>query len=212
MASSSSSAAADTIASTTPAGAAETMMPVTITHLVMIAIAIVLTILMIWWGQKRWHQRKASEADLEARGATVEVDGGSLSDGPSDGDNALANVVQPTMMPPVPVEPVAPPPPPVAPAPPPIADVVPATPVAAASAGDLTTLKGLGPKAAAMLAELGVTDIAALAALSDEQAAGIDGQLGPLSGRMTRDRWHEQARLLAAGQRNQYETKFGKIG
>ena len=93
------------------------------------------------------------------------------------------------------------------------ADVAPpadATPVAPGL--PLTTLKGLGPKAATRLAELGVPDVPALALLTATQAAAIDAELGPFQGRMTRDRWIEQAQLLARGETAEYEALFGKLG
>jgi len=83
---------------------------------------------------------------------------------------------------------------------------------AAASGDTLTTLKGVGPKVATKLNELGITSFAELAALSPEQAAAIDAEMGNFKGRMTRDRWQEQAALLAAGDRAGYEAKFGKLG
>lgn len=75
----------------------------------------------------------------------------------------------------------------------------------------LTDLKGLGPKVEARLAELGVGSVAALAALSDDEAAALSAQLGPFAGRMERDRWREQARFLAAGDRTGFEAAFGKL-
>lgn len=76
----------------------------------------------------------------------------------------------------------------------------------------LTTIKGLGPKVAAMLAELGVTGVDQIAALSPAEADTLDAKLGSFAGRMTRDRWIEQARLLTAGDRAAYEAEFGKLG
>lgn len=75
----------------------------------------------------------------------------------------------------------------------------------------VTQLKGLGPKVAGRLAELGVTTIGQMAALSTDQAESIDAQLGAFTGRMSRDRWIEQARLLAAGDRPGFEAVFGKL-
>ncbi|MEG3164692.1 hypothetical protein U1701_08810 [Sphingomonas sp. PB2P19] len=75
----------------------------------------------------------------------------------------------------------------------------------------VTQLKGLGPKVAGRLAELGVTTIGQMAALSDGQAESIDAQLGAFTGRMGRDRWIEQARFLAAGDRAGFEAVFGKF-
>lgn len=89
-----------------------------------------------------------------------------------------------------------------------------ATPVSPSHTGDqpLTLLKGLGPKVAARLGELGYHSIGQLATLNAEQAAALDTQLGSFSGRMARDRWIEQALLLTAGDRAGYEAAFGKIG
>jgi predicted flap endonuclease-1-like 5' DNA nuclease len=81
-----------------------------------------------------------------------------------------------------------------------------------AGAAALTTLKGLGPKIATRLTELGITRIDQLAWLDDAEAGELDAQLGAFQGRMERDRWREQARLLAAGDRAGYEAQFGKLG
>lgn len=79
-------------------------------------------------------------------------------------------------------------------------------------AGPLTRLKGLGPKAAARLADLGVTRIDQIAAWSEADAARIDAEMGSFRGRIARDRWVEQARLLAGGDIEAYEAQFGKLG
>ncbi len=73
-------------------------------------------------------------------------------------------------------------------------------------------LKGLGPKAAIRLAELGIASIDQLAALSPERISAIDAEMGNFSGRIARDRWVEQARLLAAGDLTGFEKAFGKLG
>ena len=79
-------------------------------------------------------------------------------------------------------------------------------------AQSITLLKGLGPKIAMRLAELGITRVDQLAWLDDAEAAQLDAQLGVFTGRMERDRWREQARLLAQGDRAGYEAQFGKLG
>lgn len=76
----------------------------------------------------------------------------------------------------------------------------------------LTTLKGLGPKAASRLAELGVTHYEQIASWDEKQVEAIDAQMGAFKGRILRDRWVEQAKLLAAGDTEGFETKFGKLG
>ncbi|PAX07426.1 hypothetical protein CKY28_14200 [Sphingomonas lenta] len=77
--------------------------------------------------------------------------------------------------------------------------------------GPVTQLKGLGPKVAARLAELGITTVGQIAALDADQAQALDGRLGPFAGRLHRDRWIEQARFLAAGDRAGFEAVFGKL-
>ncbi len=84
-----------------------------------------------------------------------------------------------------------------------------ATPVSADA--PVTTLKGLGPKVAARLSELGVTTVGQIAALTDAEAEALDAELGAFRGRMSRDRWIEQARLLSAGDRTGFEAAFGRL-
>jgi predicted flap endonuclease-1-like 5' DNA nuclease len=79
------------------------------------------------------------------------------------------------------------------------------------AAAPVTLLKGLGPKVATRLAELGVTTVGDMAALSETEAQNIDAQLGAFTGRMGRDRWIEQSRLLAAGDKPGFEAVFGKL-
>lgn len=81
----------------------------------------------------------------------------------------------------------------------------------AAAERPLTRLKGLGPKVATRLKELGIDTVGDLAALDDVQAEAIDARLGPFTGRMARDRWIEQARLLASGDDKGFEATFGKL-
>jgi len=75
----------------------------------------------------------------------------------------------------------------------------------------ITLLKGLGPKLTNKLAEHGIATVGDMASLSEAQAQALDAQLGPFSGRMARDRWLEQARLLAAGDRKGFEAVFGRL-
>lgn len=76
---------------------------------------------------------------------------------------------------------------------------------------DLTRIKGLGPKLAATLGTLGVTSFEQIAAWSDADIDRIDSQLGRFAGRIRRDAWVEQARLLAAGDAAGFEAKFGAV-
>ncbi|QXT35056.1 hypothetical protein KV697_14945 [Sphingomonas sanguinis] len=101
----------------------------------------------------------------------------------------------------------------------PAAEAAPAEPVPAQSPTEssrpedqpITLLKGLGPKLTQTLAQHGITTVGDMAALSEAQAQALDAQLGAFSGRMARDRWLEQARLLAAGDRAGFEAVFGRL-
>jgi predicted flap endonuclease-1-like 5' DNA nuclease len=73
-------------------------------------------------------------------------------------------------------------------------------------------LKGLGPKAAGILAGLGVTRFEQIAAWNDADIAAIDAQMGAFAGRITRDRWVDQAKLLASGDTAAFEAEFGALG
>ncbi|MCB2047544.1 MAG: hypothetical protein KDE32_04875 [Novosphingobium sp.] len=87
-----------------------------------------------------------------------------------------------------------------------------AAPAPATGEGDdLTRIKGLGPKIAALLASLGVTDFAQISAWDEAEIDRIDAQLGAFAGRIRRDGWVEQAQLLAGGDTSAYEAKFGKL-
>lgn len=83
--------------------------------------------------------------------------------------------------------------------------------LAAGGPDDLTTLKGLGPKAAAQLNNLGIYRYAQIAALTPAQANAVDAHMGVFKGRIARDRWVEQARYLSTGDRTAFETAFGKL-
>lgn len=85
-------------------------------------------------------------------------------------------------------------------------------PVAAAGSGDdLTRIKGVGPKLRDLLASLGVTRFEQVAGWSEADIDRIDAQLGQFEGRIRRDNWVEQAKLLAAGDMAGYESRFGKL-
>lgn len=76
-------------------------------------------------------------------------------------------------------------------------------------ADDLTRIKGLGPKLAATLGTLGVTRFDQIAGWSEADIDRIDAQLGRFQGRIRRDEWVEQARLLAAGDTAGFQNRFG---
>ncbi|MGV2496997.1 hypothetical protein [Pelagerythrobacter aerophilus] len=80
-----------------------------------------------------------------------------------------------------------------------------------AAGDDLTRIKGVGGKLNELLVSLGVTSFAQIAAWNDADIDRVDAQLGRFQGRIRRDNWVEQARLLAEGNTTGYEEKFGKL-
>lgn len=86
-----------------------------------------------------------------------------------------------------------------------------ATGARAAGPDNLLLLKGVGPKLNTLLAELGVTSFAQIAAWTDADIAAIDGRLGNFKGRPVRDQWVDQASYLARGDTAGYEAKYGKL-
>lgn len=99
-------------------------------------------------------------------------------------------------------------------APVPVAQPAPAPATGAAPSegtDNLLQLKGVGPKLAALLTDLGVTRFAQIAAWSDTDIAAIDAKLGNFKGRPVRDQWIDQAKYLANGDIAGFEAKYGKL-
>lgn len=179
-----------------PEQAIDLMGPITITHLVLMLALAAAAILVIWYGALLRRRRKRAEAQVEDNFEVAEEKGATAQAATSVDAQGIAtrsaDVPQPD--------------PAHAPAP------APAPANGTAIATDLTQIKGLGPKVAALLMERGVTHVDQLAALGPDEAAALDAALGSFRGRMARDRWVEQARLLSAGDRAGYEAAFGKLG
>lgn len=81
----------------------------------------------------------------------------------------------------------------------------------AGEADDLRRIKGVGPKLVALLHSLGVNTYAQIAQWTDADIDRVDAQLGTFAGRVRRDNWVEQAKLLAAGDTAGFEGRFGKL-
>ena len=73
---------------------------------------------------------------------------------------------------------------------------------------DLMRIKGIGPKLSAMCHSLGVRRFDQIAAWSDADIAEVDRHL-KVKGRIVRDRWVDQAKLLAAGDDAAHKAEFG---
>ena len=76
---------------------------------------------------------------------------------------------------------------------------------------DLCLIKGLGPKFAQALQDLGFHRFDQLAGLSATEVERLDGQLGAFAGRIARDRIVEQAEYLARNDIDGFEQTFGKL-
>lgn len=85
-------------------------------------------------------------------------------------------------------------------------------PAPSAEADDLKRIKGVGPKLVTMLNEQGITTFAQIAAWSDADIQRVDATLGRFSGRIVRDQWVEQAKLLSAGDESGFSKTFGNNG
>ncbi|RPF72293.1 hypothetical protein [Aurantiacibacter spongiae] len=102
------------------------------------------------------------------------------------------------------------PPPSPSPAPAPAPAPSPSSAPLAVEGDELTRMKGVGPKLAAQLREMGVTTFAQIAAWDESDVDRVDSRLGRFQGRIRRDDWVEQARLLSREDIAAYEEKFGR--
>ncbi len=217
-----------------PNQAIDVMVPITVSHVILMIVLAAAAVAILWYGTLLHRRRKNAEKQVEENFAVAEEHGATAapgtasidgtpavsSDVPGAADGARKPATAEAPVPaPAPIEARVPAPEPIpapvpAPAPAPAPTPIPApAPVAAAPiASDLTQIKGLGPKLAATLAEHGITRVEQIAALTPDAAAALDAKLGVFKGRMTRDRWIEQATLLSAGDRAGYEAAFGKLG
>lgn len=140
----------------------------------------------------------------------------------SGADSAPANLVEP-VVPAPPIAKAAETPAVVAPVtPPPVTDAptAPAAtgaptaigiPAAVGAPDNLLQLKGVGPKLNTLLQSLGVARFDQIAAWSAEDIAKVDAHLGAFKGRISRDNWVAQAKLLATGAVAEFEARFGKL-
>ena len=77
---------------------------------------------------------------------------------------------------------------------------------------NLELMKGVGPKLNTLLKSLGVTSFEQVANWSAADVREIDSRLGTFAGRISRDNWVDQARLLVAGDVKGFEKKYGALG
>ncbi|WBY07411.1 helix-hairpin-helix domain-containing protein [Sphingomonas sp. 7/4-4] len=192
---------------------------------VLIGLGVLFALFILAWGTRLARRRQQARDQLEERGELHNA-----GDPKTPTAHPTAPLVAPAPPPIAETPVIAAPPPPApepAPEPAPLADepIAAAAPldaspaslaasepeVAPAGTDDFTRMKGVGPKLAERLNALGVTSFAQIAALTPEQAAALDAELGTFQGRIHRDRWIEQAGFLARGDTAGYEAVFGKL-
>lgn len=199
---------------------------ITTMHFAIIGVLAVLALLAIAYGMRQKRRRRQADQAVAEHNDLVEAtaDPAGIVDAapparPVAAPTPVSDPVEPAPAP-LAAEPIA------APAPLDDEPIAAAAPLAASPAGEaasapastigyadapVTILKGLGPKVALRLSEAGITTVRHLAALDDDEAARLDAQLGSFAGRMSRDRWLEQARFLAAGDKAGFEAVFGRL-
>lgn len=78
------------------------------------------------------------------------------------------------------------------------------------TADDLKRIKGVGPKMEKLCNSLGFYHFDQIAAWSSDEVAWVDANLEGFKGRVTRDTWVEQAKLLATGAETEFSKKVDK--
>src|SRR6056297_851237 len=81
-----------------------------------------------------------------------------------------------------------------------------------AGADDLKMIKGVGPKLEKLLNSLGFFHFDQVAKWSDEEVQWVDQNLEGFKGRVSRDDWVKQAKLLADGKETEFSAKAKKGG
>ena len=71
------------------------------------------------------------------------------------------------------------------------------------STDDLTTIRGIGPAFAVVLGEIGIRSYQQLASIDSSTLAALRTRLGPLAGRIERDRWIESAAAASRAKLNE---------
>ena len=75
---------------------------------------------------------------------------------------------------------------------------------------DLKKIRGVGPKLEKMLNEMGIWHFRQIAEWGPEEVAWVDRNLPAFKGRVSRDNWVEQARVLAAGGATEFSQRVEK--
>ena len=84
-------------------------------------------------------------------------------------------------------------------------------PAAVGAADDLLIIKGIGPKLNGVLNGLGITRFDQIANWTAGDVDKVDDHLGQFQNRIGREEWIPQAKLLAAGNRPEWERIYGTV-
>lgn len=79
-------------------------------------------------------------------------------------------------------------------------------------ADDLKQIKGVGPKLEQLLQSLGFYHFDQIANWTADEVAWVDANLKGFKGRVSRDNWVEQSRILASGGETEFSKKVEKGG
>ncbi len=77
---------------------------------------------------------------------------------------------------------------------------------------DLRLIKGVGEKLNHLLTSIGIFHFRQIANWHVDEVAMVDAKMDNFKGRIDRDHWIDQAKLLAAGKHDEFEAKYGKMG
>jgi predicted flap endonuclease-1-like 5' DNA nuclease len=77
---------------------------------------------------------------------------------------------------------------------------------------DLKLIKGVGEKLNTLLTGLGIFHFRQVANWTADEVAQVDAKMDMFKGRIIRDEWIPQAKLLAAGKHEEFERIYGKMG
>jgi predicted flap endonuclease-1-like 5' DNA nuclease len=80
----------------------------------------------------------------------------------------------------------------------------------AGGANDLKQIKGVGPKMEGMLNTMGVFHFDQVASWRKKEVEWVDDNLEGFKGRVSRDEWVKQAKLLAKGKETEFSKKVKK--
>ena len=77
---------------------------------------------------------------------------------------------------------------------------------------DLRLIKGIGEKLNSLLTSIGIFHFRQIASWTAADIDAVDARLEVFKGRIQRDEWVAQAKLLAAGKKDEFESRYGKLG